>query len=161
MEKTTNFAKEFSLYENLFSNGNSPTPTHQLKESRTAADIQAEIERLQQELQQAQTTEKSAEYNGNFPTELWAWDMYLKDRDKGTWCSAEKYGIDWEGRVFETEDDAFNAGLTLLRELSDEGELKGDPDEYTIDTFSIPITELTVELLEESELDHLIPAIIE
>ena len=71
------------------------------------------------------------------------------------------YIIDPDGIVFETEDDAFNAGLGLLRELSDEGELDGDVDEYTIDTFSIPITELTVEVLEDSELEHLIPAIVE
>ena len=128
---------------------------------RTAAEIQAEIDKLQQELRQAMTAEKSNAYNGKFPTELYAWDMYLDDSKKGTWCSVEKDGSTWEGRVFETEADAFNAGLTLLYELSDEDELRGEPEDYTIATFSIPITELTVELLEESDLEHLIPAIIE
>lgn len=133
---------------------------NQVTKPRTSADIQAEIDKLQQELQQVKTAEKSAGYT-KFPTELWAWDMYLDDSEKGTWCSAEKDDYTWEGVVFETEDDAFNAGLTLLRELRDESELRGDPDEYTIDTFPIPITDLTVEILEDSDLEHLIPAIIE
>ena len=150
---STNFNKEFMLYESLFEERTTNT--------RTSADIQADIAKLQQELQQAKTAEKSNAYNGKFPTELWAWSMYLDDSEKGTWCSAEKEGNTWDGIVFETGDDAFNAGLTLLRELSDEEDLRGDPDDYTIDIFAIPITELTVETLEDSELDHLIPAIIE
>lgn len=132
-----------------------------LKESRSSADIQAEINRLQRELAQTKTAEKSATYNNIFPDKLYAWDMYIDENEKGTWCSAKKYGFTWDGIVFETEADAFNAGLTLLRELADERELDGDLDEYTIDTFSVPITELTVEILEESDLEHLIPAIIE
>ena len=132
-----------------------------IKESRSVAEIQAEIERLQQELQQAQIEEKSNTYNGKFPTVLFAWDMYLDDDEKGTWCSADKIEYTWDGIVYETEDDATAAAWTLLNELSDEDELQGDPDDYFIDIFTIPITELTVELLEESDLEHLIPAIIE
>ena len=131
-----------------------------IKESRSAEDIKAEIERLQQELQQAQVEEKSATYNGNFPTALFAWDMYLEEDEKGTWCSADRSDFTWDGKVFETKDDAVNAACVLLNELSDEDELEGDPDDYFINTFAIPITELTVELLEESDLEHLIPAII-
>ena len=87
--------------------------------------------------------------------------MYITEDEKGTWCSAEKYEGTWDGVVFETEEDAVNAALTLLNELDDEDELRGDKDDYTIDTFTIPITELTVEDLEFSDLDHLIPAIID
>ena len=150
---STNFAKEFKLYEGMYSK-------KPLKESRSAADIEAEIEKLQQELQQAKAAEKSATYS-EFPTELYAWDMYITEDEKGTWCSAEKYEGTWDGVVFETEEDAVNAALTLLNELDDEDELRGDKDDYTIDTFTIPITELTVEDLEFSDLDHLIPAIID
>ena len=85
----------------------------------------------------------------------------MSDGEKGTWCSAEKDESTWDGIVFETEEDAINAAQVLLNELDGEQELYGDPDEYTIDTFTIPITEVTVELLEESGLEHLIPAIIE
>ena len=158
---STNFAKDFKLYENLFSKQKSKSFNKKiLKESRSVEEIQAEIERLTQELQQAKAAEKSASYN-KFPTVLYAWDMYNDDSKKGTWSSAEKEEIDWDGIVFETEDEASNAAWTLLNELADENELEGDPDDYTIDIFTIPITELTVELLEYSDLEHLIPAIIE
>jgi hypothetical protein len=159
---STNFAKEFKLYESLFSKQKSEKKTEKvLKESRSTMDIQVEIDRLQQELQQAKVAEKSDTYNGKFPTVLYAWDMYIGKKAKGTWCSAEKEDGTWDGIVFETEEDAINSAITLLGELADERELKGDPDDYTIDTFTIPITELTIEDLEYSNLEHLIPAIIE
>ena len=149
-----NLSLETDLIENL------QEEPGEKKETRTADDIQAEIERLQQELQQVKVAEKSATYT-KFPTELWAWDMYMDESKKGTWCSIEKDDFTWDGRVFETEDDAIRDAQILLGELDGENELPGDPDEYTIDTFSIPITELTVEILEDSDLEHLIPAIIE
>lgn len=127
---------------------------------RNATEIQAEIEGLLLELQKAKVSEKSSTYNGKFPTALFAWDMYLDEEEKGEWCSAEKEDYTWDGRVFETEDAAVAAACTLLNELSNENELRGDPEDYTIDTFTIPITELTVELLEESDLEYLVPAII-
>ena len=156
----TNFAKDFKLYENLFLKQKVKSNTSKtLKESRSPEEIQAEIDRLTQELQQAKVAKKSATYS-KFPTVLYAWDMYIDKKDKGDWCSAEKEDGTWDGIVFETEEDAVNAAITLLGELSDERELEGDPDDYTIDTFTIPITELTVEDLEYSDLEHLIPAII-
>lgn len=159
---STNFAKEFKLYESLYANQKPKTESKKvLKESRSAAEIEAEIERLQQELAQAKVNEKSAGYNGKYPTVLYAWDMYIDDSEKGTWCSAEKEDYTWDGIVFETEKDAISAAQTLLGELDNEGELYGDPDEYTIDIITIPITDLTVETLEDSDLEHLIPAIIE
>ena len=157
---STNFAKEFKLYEGLFSKKKSKATSQPvLKESRSAEDIQAEIDRLTQELQQTKVAEKSATYS-QFPTVLYAWDMYVSKRNKGTWCSVEKEDGTWDGIVFESEEDAINAAITLLGELEAERELEGDPDDYTIDTFTIPITELTVEDLEYSDLEHLIPAII-
>lgn len=153
---STNFAKEFEQYNGLFSDR-----TRTLKEHRSSADIQAEIDSLQQELAQTKIAEKSTTYNNAFPTKLYAWDMYIKESEKGMWCSAERDGFTWDGRVFETEEAAQEAAWTLLTELDGENELWGDSDEYTIDTFTIPITEVTVELLEESDLEHLIPAIIE
>lgn len=41
-----------------------------LKESRSVADIEAEIAKLQQELEQAKIAEKKASYEGNLPTEV-------------------------------------------------------------------------------------------
>ena len=128
---------------------------------RSTTEIQAEIECLQQELQQAYIEERSATYNGKFPVCLYAWDMYLGKDEIGTWCSAEKDGFTWDGRVFETEEEATSAAWTLLNELADENELRGDPDDYTIDTFTIPLIDLTVDFLEECNLEHLVPAIIE
>jgi hypothetical protein len=131
-----------------------------LNKHRSVIEIQSEIEYLQQKLAQAKIEEKCAAYAEKFPNTLYAWDMYISEDEKGTWRSAEKEDITWDGIVFETEDDAVNAAQTLLSELNNERELEGDPDEYTIDTFAIPITELTVEDLEYSNLEHLIPAII-
>jgi hypothetical protein len=131
-----------------------------LNKHRSVIEIQSEIEYLQQKLVQAKIEEKCAAYAGKFPNDLYAWDMYVNESEKGTWCSAEKENIAWDGIVFETEDDAVNAAQTLLSELNNECELDSDPDEYTIDTFVIPITELTIEDLEYSNLEHLIPAII-
>ena len=127
-----------------------------LKEARSSADIQAEIERLQQELAQAKAAEKKATYGGNLPKQVWSWDMYIDPSEKGTWCSAVKHRGEWDGNVFETEDDAVDGAWTLLSELEDEGELDGDPDDYTIDTFSIPISDVSDYLLSFSNLDHLI-----
>ena len=156
---STNFAKEFKLYEGLYAGQETKTAKKPLKESRSAAEIQAEIERLQQELAQAKAAEKRATYDGKFPTTLYTWDIYLDEEDKGTWCGAEKDGFDWDGIVYETADDAVDGGWNLLQELEDEGELEYDPDEYTIDTIAIPFKELTAETLEYSNLDHLIPPI--
>ena len=130
------------------------------KTNRSAADIRAEIECLQQELTQAIIEEKRNTYNGTFPTTLYTWDMYVDEDEKGTWCGAEKDGIDWNGYVYETEDDAVTGGLDLLMQLNNEGDLDYDVDDYTVDTIAIPFKELTAEILEYSDLEHLIPPII-
>lgn len=131
-----------------------------LTKYRSTEEIQEEIDSLLAELEEAKIKERINTYNNKFPNELYAWDMYLDEDEKGEWCSAEKDGVTWDGKVFENEDDAINAAWTLLQELSDENELRGDRSDYTIDTFTIPITELTVDLLEDCDLEHLIPAII-
>ena len=79
-----------------------------LKESRSVADIEAEIARLQQELKQAKVAEKKASYNGNLPKVVYIWDMYLNPSDKGSWTSSELYNGKWDGAVFETEDCRIN-----------------------------------------------------
>ncbi len=158
---STNFSKEFKLYEGLFSERASKTTTKKtLTEARGAEEIQAEIDRLQQELNQVKATEKRAAYNGKFPKVLYAWDIYADEDEKGTWCSAEKSGIDWDGYVYETKDAAIQGGWDHLNELANEGELEYDPDEYTVDAFEIPFKELTAETLEYSDLEHLIPPIV-
>jgi ribosomal protein S27AE len=126
-----------------------------LKESRSIADIEAEIARLTQELEQAKIDEKRAALADKFPKFVYAWDMYLNPIDKGNWTSIA-------GEVvFETEDDAVNAGYDHLRELDHEDELGDDdeyvePDDYTIDVIKIKLSSVPAYILEESGLEHLI-----
>ena len=133
--------------------------TDEHKVSRSALDIQAEIESLQQELAKALIVEKRSTYEGKFPTTLYTWDIYIDETEKGTWCGADKEGIDWDGIVYETEEEAIEGGQNLLKELEDEGELEYDSYEYIVDTIAIPFKELTAETLEYSNLDYLIPPI--
>ena len=130
------------------------------KTNRSTLDILAEIESLQQELIQANIQEKRNTYNGNFPTTLYTWDMYVDEDEKGTWCGAEKEGIDWDGYVYETAEAAVEGGLELLNELKAEDALDYEPYDYIVDTIAIPFKELTAETLEYSNLEHLIPPII-
>ena len=155
--------EEFKLYETMFApevkqtkHRARPNKTT-LKEARTAADVEAEIIKLQQELQQLKAAEKKASYGNKLPTTVWIWDMYLEPQNKSDWMSAEEDDNgNWEGIVFETEEKALDAGWTLLCELDDENELDGDPDDYYIDAIEVPITQVTKESLEDSDLEHLI-----
>ena len=78
---------------------------------------------------------------------VYIWDMYIDPKDKGTWTSAEKYKIEWVGTVFETEQEAIDAGHNHLIELEDERELKGKSEDYTVETIAIPISEVSDETL--------------
>lgn len=142
----------FALWKRLYWTGTNES----LKEARNSADIKAEIERLQKELADAEAAEKKASYNGNVPTEVWIWDMYLKPSKKGTWTSAELYQGKYDGYVYETEEDALDGAWIHLGELDDEGELRGDPDDYYVEAFSVPVSEVHEETLSYSGLDHLI-----
>lgn len=128
----------------------------ELKEARTPDEIRAEIEKLQQELADAEAAEKKASYGGNVPTEVWIYDMYLDPADKGTWTSAELDNGKWDGYVYETEDAALDGAWNHLCELEDEDELEGDPDEYTIEAFAVPVSDVDEDTLSFSNLDHLI-----
>ena len=132
-----------------------PKTTKVLKDSRSVADIEAEIAKLQAELEAAKVAEKKASYT-NLPTKVWIWDMYSNPADKGSWTSAELYNGAWDGVVFETEDEALNAGYYHLGELEDEGELDGDPDDYYVEAFSVPVSDVDPDTLLLSGLEHLI-----
>ena len=108
---------------------------------RSTKEILADMEKLKQELAQAQVAEKKASYN-KLPDTVYIWDMYIDPRDKGTWCSAEKYNDEYDGFVFKTKEDAFHYGREHLYELDDEGELRGDPDDYDINTIAIPLSKV-------------------
>lgn len=123
-------------------------PAKRLTESRSAAEIQAEIDALMVELRAAQAAEKRAA-NG-VPTVLWSWDIYFDPSEKGTWTSLE------DEVVFETREDALNSAITHLNELDEEGELDYYPDEYTIDVFEVPLSQVSADVLSFSNLDHLI-----
>lgn len=142
----------FALWKRLYWTGTNES----LKEARSSADIRAEIERLQKELADAEAAEKKASYNSNVPTEVWIYDMYINPADKGTWTSAELYNGKYDGYVYETADKAIRGGLAHLNELADEGELEGEPIDYTVEAINIPISEVDEETLSFSGLDHLI-----
>ena len=135
------------------------------KTTRSSVEILADIDRLKQELKQALIAEKQASYS-KLPDVVYIWDMYLNEEDKGNWTSAEIYNGLYSGTVFETEDKAFDAGLNLLRELEDEGELtyededgeeyEVEPEDYTIDTITISVKDVDEETLADSGLAHLI-----
>jgi hypothetical protein len=130
--------------------GGEYTLDESLTESRSVADIEAEIARLQQELEQAKVAEKKTSYGGNFPKTVWTWDIYLEPAEKGTWTGIES------DLVFETKDKALDAAWTLLNELDDEGELEYDPDDYYVEAFEIPLSSVSKEVLSYSNLKHLI-----
>lgn len=76
---------------------------------------------------------------GSQSTEIvYIWDMYIDPRDKGTWCSAEEYNGEYDGSVFKTKEAAYNEAKIHLYELEDEGQLRGDPEDYDIDVIAIP-----------------------
>lgn len=127
-----------------------------LKESRSSADIEAEIAKLQQELTQAKVAEKKASYAGKLPAVVYAWDIYLEPFEKGTWTSEDaEY-------VFETEQEALDAAWEHLNELYNEGELEdfygnpADPSDYYVTAYSIPLNKVSQDILKFSNLEHLI-----
>lgn len=125
-------------------------PSSKLKESRSVADIEADIARLQQELEQAKIAEKKASYGGNLPKTVWTWDIYLEPSEKGTWTGIEN------DLVFETKDKALDAAWVLLNELDEEGELSGDPDDYYVEAFEVPLSSVSAPILKFNKLAHLI-----
>jgi hypothetical protein len=81
---------------------------------------------------------------------VYIWDMYIDQRNKGTWCSAEEYNGEYDGSVFKTKEAAFNEGKLHLYELEDEGNLRGDPSDYDIDVVAIPKNKVSDYTLEFS-----------
>ena len=160
--KTMKLHEEFKLFENMWDSSNGKVlktvKSNKLTESRSVADIEAEIEKLKQELAKAKVAEKRAK--GKLPVIVFAWDMYIDPADKGTWTSAELYKGEYDGMVFETKEKAIDAAVYHLSELEDEGKLLDedenpvDPDDYTIDTFVIGIEKVSDETLEASGLAH-------
>lgn len=137
---------EFKLYKNLWSNS--------LLEWK---DSKGNTVKLNNTSNQA----VSKTSNNTSEKVVYAWDMYLDPNDKGTFCSAEQYNGVWDGMVYETDIDADNAAWYHLQELETEGELSPDPniyvepDDYTIDIFTIPLSEVSDAVLQYSNLEHL------
>jgi hypothetical protein len=77
--------------------------------------------------------------------------MYIDPRDKGTWCSAEEYNGEYDGSVFKTKEAAYNEGKIHLYELEDEGQLRGDPEDYDIEVRAIPKNKVKPGALTESQ----------
>ena len=81
---------------------------------------------------------------------IYIWDMYIDPADKGTWTSAEIYRGKYDGAVFDSEFEAIKHGRIHLKELENEGELKGDLDDYTIDAEPILKSEVYPDTLQSS-----------
>ena len=84
---------------------------------------------------------------------VYIWDMYMDPRDKGNWCSAEEYNGEYDGSVFKTKEAAFNEGKIHLYELEDEGQLRGNPEDYDIDVVAIPKNKVSGYTLEFSGIN--------
>ena len=93
-------------------------------------------------------TNKSTSQTSN--EKVYIWDMYIDPADKGTWTSAEVYRGKYDGAVFGSEFEAIKHGRIHLRELEDEGELKGDLNDYTIDAESILRSEVYPDTIQSS-----------
>lgn len=83
---------------------------------------------------------------------VYIWDMYIDLRDKGTWCSAEKYHGEYDGYVYETHYAANVGAHEHLFELRDSGDLIGKPIDYKIDVHAIPKSEVSDYTLQFSGL---------
>ena len=83
---------------------------------------------------------------------VYIWDMYMEPIDKGTWRSADKYKGEYDGYVYKTKLEAIDAGQSHLFELEDEGALRGDPIDYTVEAVAIPKSEVSDYTLEFSGL---------
>jgi hypothetical protein len=110
-------------------------------------------------LEAAKVAEKRGSYE-KLPTKVWIWDICRNGRKHSRrWTSAELYEGKYDGAVFETEDDAIDAGYTLLYELADEGELPGgrytDPDDFDVEAFQVNISDVDPDTLIMSNLEHL------
>jgi hypothetical protein len=80
--------------------------------------------------------------------------MYKDPEDKGTWLSIDN------DILFETEDEAIDAGWVLLNELDDQGDLDDegeytDPDDYTVEAHSVPVSRVPQQILNSADLGHL------
>lgn len=126
------------------------------KEGKSRAKAKAKAAALQQQIHQSEVADKKASYGNQLPTDVYIWDMYIDPKDKGTWCSATLYNGEYDGYVFETEDQAIQWGCDHLSELDHEGELDGYPDDYTVDAVAIPVSKVSQYTLETSNLEHLI-----
>jgi hypothetical protein len=133
-----------------------------LTEARSVAEIKEEIRTLMKELRDAERAERAtavastdtvvstAPVSKAKPTSVWTWDIYLTPKKKGTWTGIQN------DLVFETQDKALEAAWALLNELNDEGELDGDPDDYYIEAFEVPLARVSAAVLKFSDLSHLI-----
>ena len=74
---------------------------------------------------------------------VYIWDMYIDKEDKGNWRSADDYRGVWEGFVYESEFEAIKYGRKHLKELEDEGELRGSADDYDVEAFAVPISKVS------------------
>jgi hypothetical protein len=148
--------EEFKLFEEMWDD-ESPVSTDA---TRSIAEIKADIGRLEKELDAARAELRSAQRvtvaAGKSPKQLYAWDIYKTEADKGTWTSAYHTAAGWEGVFSETYEEAAEAGRDMLENNLEHEDPNATPDQYTVDVFAIPLSDITVQALEDSELEYLI-----
>jgi hypothetical protein len=134
--------EEFKLYEKMWESA-----TTTLTEARSAADIEADIARLERELAAAKAellSVRKANLRGKLPAQLYTWDAYKTVAEKGTWTSEI---------VHETPEAAKAAGEAIVANNLEPGETF---DQYTIEVVAVPFSTISNDTLEDSGLDHLI-----
>lgn len=143
--------EEFKLFENMWDK--EPVIT---ESTRNIMDIEADITRLEAELAKAKAelvAAKKANLGNKYPEYLYTWDAYKTKSEKGTWRGAEFYDGDWDGALFDTEEEAIAEGKILVADNLDPGEALED---YTITAYPVPISEISDEQLEYLGFAHLI-----
>jgi hypothetical protein len=152
--------EEFKLFENMWEDDFSEESKVVTESTRSVDEIRADIRRLERELDAARRELSSVRKvvpNDKQPKELYAWTIYKTEADKGEWVSSgkdkngERYGI-----VFTTREGALECGEDSLANDLEYEDPTAKVEDYTVEVFAIPFSEITAEMLEESDLEYLI-----
>ena len=149
--------EEFKLFESMWDAITILDEAKKLTETRSIADIEAEIARLERDLAKAKAelvAAKKAGLKGKRPKYVYTFDVYIEPENKGSWPGAEYDNGDWDGAICETEAEAIELGRDILADNPEM--LEGPIEDYTIDTIAIPIDEISDDQLEYLGLAHLI-----
>jgi hypothetical protein len=152
--------EEFKLFENMWDDDFSEESKVVTESTRSVDEIRADIRRLERELDAARRELSSARKvvpNDEQPTELYAWTIYKTEADKGEWVSSVKdQNGDRDGVVFATREEALESGEEILANNLEYEDPTAKVEDYIVEVFAIPFSEITAEMLEDSGLEYLI-----